>query len=109
MLFMRQKAGLHTGFEHGPVEIKGVIPADSIRNAYSQSAVTEDWPFSIVFYNTSSGRVFHIYLDVEYNTIEGTAKADLYIFEDPYAAPVVAHWEGQPGELIAVSPDGMEI
>lgn len=100
---------LHTGFEHGPVEIKGVIPADSIRNACLQSAVTEDWPFSIVFYNTSSGRAFHIYLDVEYNTIEGTAKADLYIFEDPYAAPVVAHWEGQPGERIAVSPDGMEI
>lgn len=40
---------LHTGFEHGPVEIKGVIPADSIRNACSQSAVTGDWPFSIVF------------------------------------------------------------
>ncbi len=53
--------------------------------------------------------MFHIYLDVEYNTIECTAKADLYIFEDPYAALAVAHWEGQPGEPIAVSPDGVEI
>ncbi len=100
---------LRTGFDHGPVEIRGVIPADSIRNVCPQSAVTEDWPFSIAFYNTSSGRAFHIYLDIEYNASEGSAKADLYIFEDPYAAAAVVHWEGQPGEPIMISPDGLDI
>ena len=100
---------MHTGFNHGPVEIRGVIPANSIRDAYLHSVVAEDWPFSIMFYNTSSGRVFHIYLDIEYYTLESTAKADLYFFEDHYVMATVAHWEGKPGEPIIIYPDGMDI
>ena len=100
---------MHTGFDHGRVEIKGVILSNSIHDAYPQSVVTVDWPFSIAFYNTSSGRVFHIYLDIEYNTLECTAKADLYFFEDHFAMANVAHWEGKPGEPIIIYPDGMDI
>ena len=100
---------LHTGFDHGAIEIRGVISAEEIRKNCPQSVVSEDWPFSIMFYNTSSGRVFHIYLDIDYNTLEGTAKADLYFFEDHYAMATVAHWEGKPGEPIIIYPDGMDI
>ena len=100
---------LHAGFDHGAIEIRGAIPAEEIRKACPQSVVSEDWPFSIMFYNTSSGRVFHIYLDIEYNTLEGTAEADLYFFEDHYAMATVAHWEGKPGEPIIIYPDGMDI
>lgn len=100
---------LHTGFDHGAIEIRGVISAEGIRKVYPQSAVSEDWPFSIMFYNTSSGRVFRIYLDIEYNTLEGTAQADLYFFEDHYAMATVAHWEGKPGESIIIHPDGMDL
>ncbi len=100
---------LYAGFDHGAIEIRGVISAEEIHKAYPQSTVNEDWPFSIMFYNTSSGRIFHVCLDIEYNALEGKAKADLYFFEDHYAMSTVAHWEGQPGDPIIISPVGMDV
>ena len=100
---------LRTGLDYGPVEIRGAIPAESIRTAWPGAPFDEDWPFSIAFYNTSSGRIFHMYLDISVDTKTASAQADLYIFEDRRAQPMTAHWEGRPGEPISVWPDGMEI
>ena len=100
---------LRTGLNYGPVEIRGVIPAESIRTAWPEAPINEDWTFLIAFYNTSSGRVFHMYLDISVDTKTASAQADLYIFEDRRAQPMTAHWEGRLGEPISVLPDGMEI
>ncbi len=100
---------LRTGFDHGIVEINGLIPAERIKQICPQSGVTEDWPFFVSFYNLSSGRVFHIYLDIEYDVLKDTAKADLYFFQDRQAAATVAHWSGRPGNPVFVFPERMEI
>ena len=100
---------LHTGFDHGPIEISGTIPADKIHEACPEVVVEKDWPFSIAFYNTSSGRVFHLYLDIEYDSATGLAYADLRIMNDKNVMVTTSHWEGLLGEPINVSPEHMEI
>ncbi len=100
---------LRTGLDYGPVEIRGAIPAADIRAAWPNAPIDGDWPFSIAFYNTSTGRAFHMYLDISVDTGTAEARADLYIFEDRTSSPVTARWTGRPGEPVSVCPDGMEI
>ena len=95
---------LRTDFTHGPIRIIGTFSADDISLAFPNTERIEDWPFSIAFYNTSSGRVFHMYLDISCDVEADTACADFYIFEDHNANATVLHWTGRPGETISVGP-----
>ena len=100
---------LYTGFEHGPITIQGIIPAENIRQVWADAPEDADWPFSISFYNQSTGRVFHIYLAILYDTETGLASADLYIFQKGYARPITSHWEGELYELVNIAPENMDI
>ena len=100
---------LRTGLAHGPIKIKGFFPCKSIQETFPSCSIDDDWPFTVSFYNTSTGRVFHFYLDVTCDPITEAASADLYIFGESNAHPLVAHWEGYLGNAIDISPEHMEI
>ena len=100
---------MKTSFGHGPGIIRGTIPAGDIMKTWPDAPEAVDWPFEISFYNLSSGRSFHFYLDISIYTETGTAAADLYVFRDGNAAAVVSHWEGELYEKVSVSPEHFDI
>ena len=100
---------MKTSFGHGPGIIRGTIPAADIMKAWPDAPEAANWPFEISFYNLSSGRTFHFYLDIRIHTDTGTAAADLYVFRDGNAEADVSHWEGGLYEKISVSPEYFDI
>ena len=100
---------MKTNFGHGPGIISGIIPAGDIMKAWPDAPEAVDWPFEISFYNQSSGRNFHFYLDISIQTDTGSAAAELYVFRDGNAKAVVSRWEGELYENVSVSPESFDI
>ena len=103
---VRFRAGvLHTAFDHGPAAVSGLIPRQSLEAAWPGTPYHGDWPFTVSIYNTSSGRRFHMYLDIRYDAETDAASADLYIFQDGSAHAVADHWSGKLGEPITAGAE----
>ena len=91
---------LTTVFGHGPHSIEGSFSSTELRAHWENIQLEGDWPFCISLYNTSSGRRFQAYMDLELFTDKTQAKATLYIFYEHKAHPEILHWEGIIGEEI---------
>ena len=91
---------LTTVFDHGPYSIEGSFSSSELQAHWENIPLEGDWPFCISLYNTSSGRRFQAYMDLELFTDKTQAKATLYIFYEHKAHPEILHWEGIIGEEI---------
>ncbi len=91
---------LTTVFDHGPYSIEGSFSSSELRAHWESIPLEGDWPFSISLYNTSSGRRFQAYMDLELFNDKTQAKATLYIFYEHTAHPEILYWSGNIGEEI---------
>ena len=87
-------------FDHGPYSIEGSFSSSALRTHWESIPLEEDWPFCISLYNTSSGRRFQAFMDLEIFTDKAQAQATLYIFYEKKAHPEVLYWTGAIGEEI---------
>lgn len=95
-----RNGAVSTGFGHGPNTLTGYMALDDLREKWEQIPLQADWPFSVSLYNTSEGRKFRVYLDIEIYTDQPDAKATLYVFYPDSAHPVICTWSGKIGEEI---------
>ena len=89
-------------FEYGPDSVEGVIRKEDILKVWPDAPLETDWPFSVSFYNTSTGRAFRMFLDISFDAETGRAEAVFYVYDPGYAKPTTDRWEGKPGEKVSV-------
>lgn len=89
-------------FEYGPDSVEGVIRKEDILKVWPDAPLENDWPFSVNFYNTSTGRAFRMFLDISFDAETGRAEAVFYVYYPGYAKPTTDRWEGKPGEKVSV-------
>ncbi len=99
----RMKNGIfRKDFEYGPDSVEGIIRKEDVLKAWPDAPLESDWPFSVNFYNTSTGRAFRMFMDISYDTETDRAEAVFYVFYPGYADPVTDRWEGKLGEEAVV-------
>ena len=96
-----RKGTVESAFDHGPKTIAGSFSAAELSRYWQDIPLEADWPFKLALYNTSGGRKFQIYLDLEIYADRPNAKATLYVFYPESAHPVIRIWEGNIGDEIA--------
>jgi len=95
-----RRGTINSWFDHGPKVIEGSFSAVDLSRYWQDIPLESDWPFQLALYNTSSGRKFQMYLDLEIYTDRLDAKATLYVFCLESAHPVIRTWEGNVGDEI---------
>ena len=91
---------------YGPIEIAGCFSREEILRIWPEAPIDKDWDFGIGLFDCHvEDRGYHMYCNVQVDTQTGLSTADLYIFENGFASPVIDHWEGKVGEEIILSTD----
>lgn len=99
----RMKNGIfRKGFEYGPDSVEGIIRKEDVLKVWPDAPLESDWPFSVNFYNTSTGRSFRMFMDLSYDAETDRAEAVFYVFYPGSADPATDRWEGKLGEKAVV-------
>ena len=91
---------------YGPITLKGAFSCEEIKNIWPDAPVDGDWAFEVTLFNChTEGQHYRIFLDIQADTETGLSTADICIYQEGYAHPAIARWEGRTGEKIRLNTD----
>ena len=100
------KGKLTCSIAYGPMTLKGSFSCEEIKSIWPEAPVDGDWTFEVALFNChTEGQQYRIFLDIQADAETGMSTADICIFQDEYAHPETAHWEGKTGERIRLNTD----